>query len=163
MDKKKLGELYPDKKIYGPYVRVDGRSYLVVADIIDGSVTRDSKKTSLMVSRAVMEISLGRRLLSDEHVDHINRDHTNDSLNNLQVLSITEHREKSGRENSELTSKRVVVTCPGCNGAFLVQRHVLATAEDKGRSPCCSRQCASAVYGRNQYSPFGLFTTTIND
>ena len=42
-----------------------------------------------------MEIRLGRRLNSDETVDHIDNDKTNDSPENLQVLSLKDNARKS--------------------------------------------------------------------
>lgn len=41
--------------------------------------------------RLVMEQHIGRRLRSDEHVHHRNRDHTDDRLGNLQILTPSEH------------------------------------------------------------------------
>lgn len=42
-------------------------------------------------ARVVMEKSLGRPLRTDEHVHHINRDKTDDRLENLRLLSASEH------------------------------------------------------------------------
>jgi len=41
--------------------------------------------------RLVVEASLGRTLTSDEHVHHIDENTHNDSIENLMVLSLTEH------------------------------------------------------------------------
>lgn len=48
--------------------------------------------------RAVVEASLGRHLRSDEHVHHINGDPTDDRLENLQVLSLSEHTRLHNRQ-----------------------------------------------------------------
>lgn len=41
--------------------------------------------------REIMEQHIGRRLRSDELVHHINGDHSDDRLENLMVVSATEH------------------------------------------------------------------------
>jgi hypothetical protein len=59
----------------------DGERTLVVCR--DGSVTR--------YARAVMEAHIGRELLSDEHVHHINEDPGHDRIENLELLTPAEH------------------------------------------------------------------------
>lgn len=51
--------------------------------------------------RWVMEQALGRRLSSDEHVHHLNHVRDDNRLENLQILSNSEHGVITGRENGE--------------------------------------------------------------
>ncbi len=49
--------------------------------------------------RLLLEVSLGRRLINDETVDHVNNDKTDDSKANLQVLSRSENASKGAIGN----------------------------------------------------------------
>ncbi len=56
----------------------------------DGYI-RDSK-TDRYIHRIVMEKHLGRPLLSEEHIHHIDGNPKNNDINNLQIMSNSEHR-----------------------------------------------------------------------
>ena len=63
---KHIQKLYPAcKKIYGPYLRKDGRLVIVLYDGV--------KRTAKQASRIIMEVHLGRVLDPSETVDHIDR------------------------------------------------------------------------------------------
>lgn len=47
--------------------------------------------------RHIMEKQLGRKLLSTEHVHHINHDHLDNRLDNLELLSISDHAKRHTR------------------------------------------------------------------
>jgi hypothetical protein len=49
-------------------------------------------------ARVLMMGELGRELLPDEHVHHVNGDCTDDSIENLKVVDIREHAAHHGRE-----------------------------------------------------------------
>ena len=53
-----------------------------------------SKRACRARSRAKMARALGRELLPHEHVHHKDCDYTNDKLENLEVLTISEHIER---------------------------------------------------------------------
>lgn len=70
------------------------------------------KKTSVngipkLKHRAVMEEALGRELLTTEVVHHINRDPTDNRLENLQVLSHKEHTAIHREDIIQLTMERM--------------------------------------------------------
>lgn len=71
-------------KISKPYTRPDGRKHVII--------TRDDgTKTTRSYPRYLLEEKLGRPLLDDETVDHIDGDFTNDSPENLRSLSRSEN------------------------------------------------------------------------
>jgi hypothetical protein len=59
---------------------------------------RDSvnERSSVSLARYLMCVNLGRYLLPNEHVDHINEDKTDDRIENLQILSPNENIAKMG-------------------------------------------------------------------
>jgi hypothetical protein len=64
-------------------------------------------------SREVMEINLGRKLSPNEHVHHINGDKTDDRIENLIIISRSEHKSLHGN-----TSPIFEYTCDGCGKKF---------------------------------------------
>lgn len=49
----------------------------------------------VLYHRLIMEEVLGRYLLTEEHVDHINRDKADNRIENLQLMSLMEHSDKT--------------------------------------------------------------------
>jgi hypothetical protein len=124
--------LYPEcKKIYGPYLRKDGRLVIVLYDGI--------KRTAKQASRIIMEVHLGRVLDPSETVDHIDRNPLNNKIENLQVLC------RSSHASLDVVRVRVEeVKCPYCDSLFtptVTQRNIKNKA-----GPFCSRTC-SGRYG----------------
>jgi len=74
-------------KVYGPYTREDGRKHVIH---YDGKTRRTQS-----YPRYLMEQHLGRELLPNETVDHINEDFTDDRIENLQLLSLVDNVNKS--------------------------------------------------------------------
>lgn len=64
----------------------DGRKIL--------KLKRGSKMLSTQYARYLMAVKLGRYLTKDEEVDHIDNDCTNNSLDNLQILTRSENVKK---------------------------------------------------------------------
>lgn len=71
-------------KISKPYKRPDGRKHVIIT-------RSDGSKTTRSYPRYLLEMKLGRSLLPEETVDHIDGDHTNDAPDNLRVLSRAEN------------------------------------------------------------------------
>lgn len=120
-------------KIYGPYLRKDGRKHLII-------VHDDGKKQTKSYPRHLMEMHLGRELLPEETVDHINNDKTDDRIENLQLLSLVENI----RKEAELNPKQLFrFNCPYCGTEtekFLA--YVRGNLKNGKSGPYCSRSCA---------------------
>lgn len=122
-------------KTYGPYFRKDGRAHVIH---IDG----DTKRTE-SYPRMLMRDHLGRELLVEEHVDHINNDRTDNRIENLQLLSPQENARKSIRQANYLS-----FICPVCDLTFeVLERKYKSNQLKRGSSgPYCSKSCAGKMH-----------------
>ncbi len=76
---------YPNKKLglpNGQYYSYDG--YIVLS-------TTPDKRKQIKMHRHIMELHIGRRLLSKEIVHHINENKLDNRIENLQIVSRSEH------------------------------------------------------------------------
>lgn len=124
-------------KVYGPYLRKDGRKHVIHYD------TDTGKRRTQSYPRYLMEQHLGRELLPDETVDHINEDFTDDRIENLQLLSLA--------DNIRLASKGPIMlrfVCPCCKKPFSIRQSQYKHNQKKmgKRGPFCSRRCAGKTY-----------------
>lgn len=91
-------------KMYGPYLRKDGRKHVVI--IHDNGISQTRS-----YPRLLLEQKLGRPLQDDETVDHIDGDFTNDSPENLRVLSRSENAAHGWVTGNSKGSARSVEFC----------------------------------------------------
>lgn len=120
-------------KIYGPYTRKDGRQHIIIYD--------NGKRTTLSYPKYLLEQKIGRALLPHETCDHIDGDFTNNSPENLQVLS---RKDNSAKAMAFRPAEQGYFVCPECNASFYkVMRDVRSNQiAQKCAGPFCSRQCA---------------------
>lgn len=71
------------------------------------------ERSSTAYARYLLAVKLGRYLTEYEEADHIDTDKTNDSIDNLQVLSVEEHRIKTNLEQSGETYLKFICACCG--------------------------------------------------
>ncbi len=89
-------EIYPEYyRIHGPYSSGKDRRARVV-------LVGSGAKTTRLYAKILLECHLGRKLVEDETVDHIDENPHNDELSNLRILSKGEnsrraHLGKEGR------------------------------------------------------------------
>lgn len=102
----------------------------MMAQLVNGNVSR----TTMSYSRYLMSVHLGRVLEKDEHVDHLNNDRTDDRIENFQLLTPKENREKYHKLNPAPLFDFI---CPVCNTPFKLAKNRAWGKE----SPCCSRKC----------------------
>lgn len=94
-----IGVLYPELKIYGPYLSKDGRYRVVFSN--------GSTKVTRQYAKVKMEIKLERRLAANETVDHKNENKKDDRYSNLQLLTRRENVVKSHKAGT-LSSEAIV-------------------------------------------------------
>lgn len=94
-------------------------------------------RSSTQYARYLLAVSLGRYLNSDETVDRIDGDKHNNSLDNLQILSIEDNTSKSRKKPD------VQLVCPVCNTEFSRTRTQLRGRRHliESGTIACSRVC----------------------
>lgn len=131
-------------KIYGPYVRKDGRSHICI-------VHDNGKKQTKSYPRYLMEIYLNRELLPEETIDHINNDFTDNRIENLQILSLSDNAKKQNQLNPR---KQITFICPNCKKEGVKWKSDVDHNRKKGKSgPYCSRKCAGQYTYKNPWRP----------
>lgn len=121
-------------KIYGPYTRKDGRQHIIKYE--------NGKKTTQSYPRYLMEKHLGRILLDNEEVDHIDNDFTNNDISNLQILNKKDNiiKEMSRPHRKQKLYEGI---CEICNNSFTKElRYVISNKKQGKDGPFCSRSCA---------------------
>lgn len=128
------------KKVYGPYQRKDGRRHVIHYDFENGT-----RKTQ-SYPRYLMEIALGRKLESWEHVDHINNDPTDDRVENYQVLTQKENNQKATIFHGK-SAKLVTLICLCCKVEFKRESRKEKDRIARGNDgPFCSKSCVGIIY-----------------
>ncbi|TDB90919.1 HNH endonuclease [Actinomadura sp. KC216] len=129
-------------RVNGPYVHnsgpLAGRRYVVLTD--------NGKRTTKLYSRHLMEQHLGRVLDTDETVDHIDEDKTNDDLSNLAVLTRSENAKKSAA--LRLSVEWYEFICPVCETPSKKEARKVRHNRKQGKAgPFCGRSCAGKYMG----------------
>ena len=105
--------------------------------------TNEDRSTTAY-ARYLLSVKLGRYLTIDEEADHKDEDKTNDSVDNLQILS--------GRNNRIKSSQHPLVnlTCPTCKIEFQRTRTELRGHRHRieENTICCSRTCGGKFASR---------------
>jgi len=98
----------------------------------------DGTKKITTYSRHLMEEKLGRPLTKDETVDHIDRNKSNDVIDNYKILSKSKHAEEDA-----LRVRMVEITCISC-GTKKKKRaaDVDHAAKENKAGPFCGKSCA---------------------
>lgn len=125
----------------GPYTRKcgpdKGRKVVILYD------DNGNKIKGQYYSRYLMEQKLGRELATNEEVDHIDEDKTNDDINNLQVLIKAEHKDKHARFSKYSTFNR---NCIACDKEMILNRDqfmkLLNRIKQGKTGPFCTLKCS---------------------
>lgn len=102
-----------------------------------------SDRSSTQYARYLLAVSLGRFLTKDEHVDHIDNDKTNDSIENIRVVSLQENNTKESKRRGIILIK---IICPVCKTTFSRRKGLTQMVNShKGKITCCSKYCACTL------------------
>lgn len=117
-------------KIYGPYLRKDGRYHVIV------------KGKTISYPKFLIENKTGRKLKIHETIDHKDGNIANNSLSNLQILSRTENIRKSLK-----IKKMFLFICPVCKILTVKPLNKVKHNKKQGKSgPYCGKSCAGKIH-----------------
>lgn len=129
---------YSDYWLYKIFHRKEGRWQANLILISDTKV-----RTTLSYARYLMSVKCGRILEKDEHVDHIDNDKSNDSIDNLQILSPDENKKKQEEFYALHNQKYTVLNCVNCEKEFkILSRNFRFHTKNGRKNFNCSRKCA---------------------
>lgn len=129
---------YNDYNIYIVYHKKEGRKYAVLVPVDKNS---GLKRTTLSCARYLMSCKEKRFLTKAEEVDHIDNDKTNDSLDNLQLLSGYDNKIKYKRYQGR---KYVLLECPICKVHFEIPKNK-SYLQKGALYSCCSVKCKNKM------------------
>lgn len=114
--------------------RMRGRRYVKIArDGID-------KPTAHLLSNALMMVKLGRLLTDEETVDHIDHNHSNDSIDNLRLI------ERSAHVSEDSVKLEIApCACRGCGNMFTMGKKAHEYYRLNPYPPTCSPECKKKV------------------
>lgn len=130
---------YPEyDQLYGPYIRKDGRKIVIVRN------STSYKQQTISYPKYLIEVESGQRLSGEITVDHIDRDFTNDSFDNLQPLDRANHTRKDAYKLVPVT-----IICNICGTTFILDGKKLSShfrnkriGKPSKSGPYCSKRCA---------------------
>ena len=143
---------YPFTELYKAgytHVSSEGRRYITLRKF-NGGIDGTS------YARYLMSVKLGRFLTNQEEVDHIDENRTNDDINNLQILTPEQNREKQRLHYINNVQQKFDLECPNCGKSFTLTEREMGgriTQIQKNNSIgliYCSTNCA------------GIFNSLIN-
>ena len=124
-------------KVFGPYLRKDGRKHLIITYYEEQSGAIVSKRT-ISFPKYLKELELGSPLYHPLTVDHQDNDFTNDDLSNLKVMVLSEHVKQDAIRRNPVYSK-----CVQCGKHFELTRDQIHGQKRKHvrSGPFCSKSC----------------------
>jgi HNH endonuclease len=131
--------IYDGYAVYGPY----GSKRKIIVLVSPGH------RTTMSYARYLMSLHIGRELADDEEVDHVDDDCLNDAIDNLQILTPEQNREKQNR--LRLERSLVTLTCPECHNEFTRPRQNTNLRPGGPPGPsCCSHSCSASYHNKRR-------------
>ena len=106
-----------------------------------------TKNSYVLHHRAVVENHLGRLLGADEVVHHKNENKKDNRIENLEVLSASEH---TRLHKSEVGRTLLELKCPECSNIFVREKRQTHVGKKDGKFTCCSRSCRGKLSRKMQ-------------
>lgn len=97
-----------------------------------------TKNDYVLLHRVIVENHLGRLLNADEVVHHINEDKKDNRIENLEVLTASEHAK---HHKSSIGRKLLEIRCPECSKIFIREKRSTHIIKKTGRYTTCSKKC----------------------
>jgi len=94
-----------------------------------------------------MENYIGRVLGKSEVVHHVNGKRKDNRIENLRLMTISEHLKLHGKEHS---MSYVDLVCPECNEEFIRQKRNTHLSKPGQKRTFCSRSCGTIYNGRKK-------------
>lgn len=130
--------VYESMKVYGPYTRKDGRQIVIL------KTPRIENRITISYPKYLVQCHIGRKLSSEETIDHIDGNFLNNNLSNLRIVSRSDHCRSHSFKKEEITR-----ICKICGKLFLTSDMNRVTCS----SPVCRGKCAH-VLGYNRGNDF---------
>lgn len=128
----------PFKSIYKrAYLRRDSKGRARVDLVID-----HKNRTTIAYARYLMCVKVGYIIPKEYDVDHIDRDCSNDSLDNLQILLKSEHLKKTAQEMTTGRDCKELI-CAYCGKQFVRESRLL-----RYKRCFCGSSCNGKYYGK---------------
>jgi hypothetical protein len=112
-------------------------------------VVRDHPKSTkndyVLEHRVVVENSIGRMLKENEVVHHINEDKKDNRLENLQIMTRSEHASHHAPKGRAM----VKLICPECELQFERERRQTHIVKPKQKRTFCCRSCSAKYYSKH--------------
>jgi len=128
-------KLYENYSVYLGFRKKEGRMYVTM-------VHKETKKHRLMAyARYIFSSHIGRELCKNESVDHIDENKTNDSIENLQLLTTSENIKKNKKFRG-IEKEYINATCYFCGKIFKQEARQIRSRKKAGcKKIFCSRSC----------------------
>ncbi len=116
----------------------NGRNYICLYNSV-------SDRSLISYARYLLSVKEGHFLSKEVEADHINGVSNDDRFQNLQPLPAFQNKTKAFFQQ-EIQEELRLLVCPNCWGEFVREAHEVDFKLRNGKTPFCSRRCASLYY-----------------